>query len=74
MTESIVFLGNLLKFMVTRDRTLILAGSFDQDAPKEPVIFRRRPIVHALMILAHVIEEQGGPGSVEGEEAPPRAG
>lgn len=54
-----VFLGNSLELTVTKDRAQILIGPFAKDAPKEPVVFTKAPIVHAFMILAQVIEEQG---------------
>ncbi len=66
--EHRVFLGNSVELTVTKDRAQILVGPFDQSAKKESVIFTRLPIVHAFMILAQVIEEQGGLKKDDAEE------
>lgn len=66
--EHRVFLGNSLELTVTKDRAQILVGPIGKETEKEAVIFTRLPIVHAFMILAQVIEEQGGPKSDDAEE------
>jgi len=67
--EHHVFLGNSLELTVTRDRAQILIGPFAKDAPKEQVIFTTASIVHAFLILAQVIEEQGGVTNQDAVEA-----
>lgn len=62
-----VLLGNEIELEVTRDRAEILIGSTEHGGPKEPVVFTRPAIVHAYMILAQVMEEQGAPGQTDDE-------
>lgn len=63
-----MLLGNSPEVTVTRDRALILVGPFDKDAAKEPVVVTTRPIVHAFMILAQMIEGQGGVGNAVADD------
>lgn len=62
-----VMLGNSLELTVTDERAVIRVGAIEAGRAPETIVFRDPKIVYALLILAQVIEEQGGPG--KGDES-----